>query len=783
MTTGCLQRAISSRTRNRLTSSFVIVAIGLWLTRNYWFPGRYMVGFDAYAYSGPNALVTAEAIRNWRLPLINEFIFGGVTHFGNPQAGVMYAPRLLTAFMETNRAMGYLVALHVVWLGLGMRFFLRRFAIGDLASTFSSVIMMMSGAVLTKALQFEQILVVAWLPWMLLAIHRLMDSAFETERRELVGRRVAQLAVVTAATCSAGHPQMTYEIAVASAFLVVMLVVGDRRRAVSWRVVRHKIVGLAAGVGLGALIIIPQLWASFVATRESRLARGRDLESLETSALALTIRASARSLFGSIRQVRPDLFVGSFEPVSYVGVVVVLLALLGFVSVGWGTSEKMWLYGFGAMGLFSAIMALGPRTFFFRIAFEFVPGFDLARVSARWLVIVTFVLCIAAAVGLEGLKNRPTPRMFAVFTSVAVIGLLFVLVVTELPYRFTLVSWMTLAILSMGAVAVASRTSLGPVVSIAVMMLALVETYSASTLWHAPVDPVDEPFTAVRSDFSEWLSSRDGYTIALTEDFGPAPEVIEGLRPNANVLQGIRSIDGYDGGVQVTERWATALSRFAVAPNPESPLRDAVRLPLDPDLAARTGIRFVVVDQRRVDPAVGIGWGAPIRSAERFDLYENPSWRGEARAWTAARAVAGVEIQTLLRDGNFDADVALVETESSNLPNRCRTSCGEVQLSAERENPERISIVGEFAQPSLVTFPVQVGPGWKASVDGVDSPMVPLDGLFVGTEVSAGLHTIVFEYRPGWLMPLSVIAVLSLILTLALMLPWSEIRRQRTERR
>ena len=28
------------------------------------------------------------------------------------------------------------------------------------------------------------------------------------------------------------------------------------------------------------------------------------------------------------------------------------------------------------------------------------------------------------------------------------------------------------------------------------------------------------------------------------------------MRPNANVLAGVASIDGYDGGVQITERWA-----------------------------------------------------------------------------------------------------------------------------------------------------------------------------------------------------------------------------------
>lgn len=766
-----LSRAFFAVARHRLFPSVVIVAAGLWLTRNYWLPGRYVIAFDTYTYSGPNSVITAEAVRHWRLPLINEFIFGGATHFGNPQNGVMYPPRLLTAFVETNRAMGYLVAVHVVWLGWGMRRFLRSLAVGEVGAVFASVALMMSGAVLTKAGQFEQIIVVAWLPWLLLAILRVMEPVGETMGIPAIGRRVAVLALVTAAVCSAGHPQMTYEIAVASVFFVITLALIERHRTSSWRRAGRRFLGVAAGVGLGTLVVIPQLWASLLATRDSQLSSGRDLESLETSSLALTVRASARALLGSIRQVSPDMFVGSFEAVSYVGVTVGLLALFGFVSVGRGRNGQVWLYGFGILGLFSLIMALGPRTFLFRWAFAMVPGFDLGRVSARWLVISTFVLCVAAAVGLENLKRRVPRSSVMVVSGAAVVGFVFVFGVTNLPDRFTLVSWLVLAALVVGVLAVASRTTSGRSWSIVVVALAICEMYAISLPWHSPVEPAGKPFTEVRSDLSDWLSTQSGYTVALTEDFGPIDEIIQGLRPNTNVLLGIRSIDGYDGGVQVTKRWSDALGRFSVEPDPELPLRSAVRSPLDPGVAARTGIRFVLVDRRRIDPVVGIGWGSPTRSEGIYDLYENPEWQGEARVWGAARAFRRSEIQAVLRGGGVDADVALVESPLEKLPETCRAPCDEPDLIVVRERPEKVSISGEFTRPSLVTFPMQAGPGWEAAVDGIDSPVVPLDGLFLGTEVPAGRHTIVFEYRPAWLMPTVIVSVLALMVNLWLIRP------------
>ena len=112
----------------------VVSVVALWLSRSFWFPGRYVVGFDTYAYSGPNVQVTEEAWRNFRLPILNDLIFGGVPHLGNPSAGALYAPQLITLLFGTNRAMGILVALHLVLLGVGMVWLLRRLGIGRVGS-------------------------------------------------------------------------------------------------------------------------------------------------------------------------------------------------------------------------------------------------------------------------------------------------------------------------------------------------------------------------------------------------------------------------------------------------------------------------------------------------------------------------------------------------------------------------------------------------------------------------------------------------------------------------
>ena len=67
-----------------------------------------------------------DSWRARRLPLWNEYIFGGVTHLGNPPAGALYPPKVIGLFFDTNRAMGVLVAAHLVLLAVGMVLLVRR---------------------------------------------------------------------------------------------------------------------------------------------------------------------------------------------------------------------------------------------------------------------------------------------------------------------------------------------------------------------------------------------------------------------------------------------------------------------------------------------------------------------------------------------------------------------------------------------------------------------------------------------------------------------------------
>ncbi len=60
---------------------------------------------------------------------------------------------------------------------------------------------------------------------------------------------------------------------------------------------------------------------------------------------------------------------------------------------------------------------------------------------------------------------------------------------------------------------------------------------------------------------------------------------------------------------------------------------------------------------------------------------------------------------------------------------------------------------------SLVVLADTYFPGWKATVDGEDAPIVRTDHLLRGVVVGKGAHTIEFRYAPwswrvGWIVSL-----------------------------
>ncbi len=765
---------ISPRDRFAGAAPYALVTFAaLILTRTFWMPGRFAVGFDTFAYSAPHLEVTERAVRDLRIPQINDLIFGGVPQLGNPQVGVWYPAHLLTLLFETNRAMGLIVTAHVVALGLGTVLLARTLGAGRLGAAVSGVAFLASGAVLVKAIQFEQILSLTWTPWLLVAIHRVLHS--DDPRRP-----VAAMAAATAAVLVAGHPQIAYQTVILALALTVGFAVGDER----WR----RLPRLAGGIGLGAAIAAPPLVAAVAATSDSAIDLGRSLADLRSPALSVQGDHFARALIGTPQEIDPAVFSGGAESVGYLGVAALLLAVIGNARAVGRSESRSWAISLTALGVLAAFWSLGPRTPIFDAAYEVVPGFDLARGSGRWLVIVALVGALFAGIGIEAIADRARWRdPLTALGAVAVTAVAIAAGTFDTFAGRTATIWIVLAALVIGATALAARTggagSRAAAFALVAVMVAELGLMNRTSFPQLVAD--DTRFTAHRSAATDWLVGQDGYTIAFTDD-GAAPDyLVPGLRPNTNALFGIPSIDGYDGGVQITERWANALYRFSAEPQRTLPMRNSLPVPLPRDAMARVGVRFVLLDHDRPASLFLDEWDGPLASDDEFGVYENPAWIGEAIAWSAAEPVRSErEASDRLRTapGRW-ASVALVDDPDVRLA--CEATprdCAPVGLAVDHRSPEHRVVRTSFDHPSVVMLTSQALAGWSVTVDGSAADEIVVDGLFLGVAVPAGDHVVEWRYRSPLLAPSVAVSLVALLTTIALALPagvWARMRRPR----
>lgn len=284
--------------RLRIAEPLLAAAVALWFSRVFWLPGRHVVGFDTVAYTAPNYRVTIDAWRDGRLPLWNDLIFGGVVHAGNPQTGAFSPAKLIGLWFDTNRALNLTVAVHLVVMAVGTVLLLRRLGARPPAGLLAAVMMVGGGATLTRSIQFEQIVVLAWAPLLLWAITGVMTET-STDRADARGpdRRwggsnrwarsgrwgsgrpwgaMAATGAVTAMVLVSGHPQLTYQVTVLAAAWTVPFAIAAPRRSLE----------LAAGVVAGVLASSVHLLAALAATRDSAITAGRDLDELASPLLS-----------------------------------------------------------------------------------------------------------------------------------------------------------------------------------------------------------------------------------------------------------------------------------------------------------------------------------------------------------------------------------------------------------------------------------------------------------------------------------------------------------------
>jgi hypothetical protein len=745
------------------------------------FLGRALVDYDAFVYFYPQRVFLAQSLLAGHIPLWDPQLFLGAPFLANPQTAVLYAPSWLFMFGPVQSVYTAQLVLHAFLAAYFTYLFVRHaFGVLPLAAAVGGLTYAFGGFAVGQVGHLNQISAAAWLPAVLLAYNRFV-----------VTRRVAWLAVGALALTMqllAGHPQETYMT------LIVLGVFGLVTAPWGSRWLFACAAGGAAMCVLGACLAAAQLLPTLELAPLS--IRGDGVNWADAVAGSLPPYLAVRALLPPYW-----LTVPYTEYLGYVGVSAVTLGLLAILR---GRSAPV-IFGV-IVSLLGIVLALGENSGFFALAFNSVPQFDTFRVPARWLLLWAFGAAVLAATGADwiGRGSEVYLRQRSLWIRAALVVLIVVVGVAwqqsngeDFPARRTPLLFLALiaATLSIGALPHLTRPSLALALLLALSGGELWAAANASPLRQAPPPAVGEGemvdwFRAHGIDAQQRLLSlaRPEYVPASEEAVRselawlPKPLVDQvlvaqkwhdTLTPNVPLQYGLNTADGYDGGVLPLLRWLHFSGLVVQSPRPDGVLLTRlVDLP-SARILDLLGVRYLVANETTAPRAdlqmVDFG---DLRLFVRPDPV--PLSLVVFGATPAADESAALD-RMAASDFDPNREVVIEAAVDSAQPGAAPTAVTPDVVSAE-DWRAHVSLT----QPGYLLQREAFYPGWRARVDGLETPLVRADSVFRAVALPAGEHDVEIYFDSSSFKRGALISLAGMVVIIVL-LAWRPIIRTRVQ--
>jgi hypothetical protein len=573
----------------RLLIMLLLIALTLAFFWKLAFTDLMLARGDTFFYFYPLWTARDAALSQGQLPLWAPSPFMGIPLLSDPQSGTFYPPNWLTLGLAPPDAVRISILLHITWAGIGAFALTRRvMKLPRIPALIAAVIFVFGGYVGAHVEQINQLQGIVWLPWALLCL----DASRHRPRLF-----VPLLAMIFALQLFSGHTQTVFMTGVALGIYGLIAPLTDsepRSRDNILRRIMLVLIGLGIAVVLAVILALPQLYPTLELTSLSNRTGGFNPQ--ETLAFSWNPLLVGRGMLPSY-----DAQVFG-EYVAYIGVIGLVLAVIGMLTPDrrrWVCLALVVVGGLLALGYYNPLNWTLAR----------LPGFNLFRVPARWLALVTLGLAMLAGLGTERLLTADFTRRQLLIRLAAILLILGPLMVSSMlssrvtdeidgsavPTITTWLLWIVALALSCGLLVLSGwRRRLPPIV-IRVVIRALpaitviavmVELWLASTAmpYNDLVDPqvyhdarmsvyqlqaldTDDPAS---DSFGRMLSISTLFfdpgdkavlesrwrSLNMTERASrtafTATKAKEVIAPNLPLMWGVPSIDGYGGGLLPT---------------------------------------------------------------------------------------------------------------------------------------------------------------------------------------------------------------------------------------
>ena len=679
-------------------------------------PNSHMSGFDKLAYTTPNFVSVLTSYSQGVYPLWNTTQFLGSPLLGNMQAGAMYPFRLIGLATGAASAIDLLTFLHLLILLMGLWLLLEgNLRLAPFSGAIAVFVVLGTSAFAIKVWQFEQLLVLAWLPWLLITT----DYCLKTRHKFAA---TASLAIILSLFVTAGHPQMVaFSIPLVSAWII-----GRAWDLNSWRNIYRIVIGGVIAIFVSAPQLIATISTASLMAKSDRASASYEQYSLNPQRLPSEFIA-----FPPVTGL--EVPSAGFETLLGLSIIAsIFLAVTPLVIVK-SAHFKATTSAILIVTISSTVLALGSYLPFFTFALEAIPGFSSSRVPARWLIFVVLGASLLVAFvynalqSLEDLSGQNAAIGLGLFVA-AILGL-FVIApgYRSFPAVATVIISTALALTLFFVIPHQKGIAI-----FVILTFLSINIYATKT--SLPIS-----FTSNKqmvSPVTDFLIANPGPVLSLAEDrLSDSYYLQSTLRPNANSNIGIISLDGYDGGLLIAENWVSAGQKLKDEEfNIDLTMRSQIDRPVNANELGKLGVRWVLIDETTLGAKEQLdGFQASSFEYGLISIYENPNWKGFA--FTEDMRDGGIERVSVGPYGE-------IGTSSS------------FEFSIEAKSDTRLVLAQRF------------DPGWVASIDGVSVNVMPYEDFMTSIDVPQGPHLVKISYEPAWFMPSMILQIVGIFLVL-----------------
>ncbi len=676
-------------------------------------------------------------LRQGRLPLWMPCVDSGYPYQADPQSAFFYPPALLNVLLHfasgaAEFSLGALqleATLHILLAALLMYGFLRA-EVRHHASALTGALVFGFGGYLTgyPVLQMAIIEAAAWLPLALWGARRF------ARRGDL--RSAALMAAPLALSILAGHPQ-TYTFVFYA--VVFYFLYRARREGVAWR---STAIRLVAAIGLAVALSAAQLLPSIEYAR------------LSSRAGLSYVEASAGFPLADLLQFVVTGVVSQFNPL-YAGLLPLALAGLA-IGAALNRDKVFWL----VLGIAGFLLSFGSSLAVFDPVYWLAPGYRLFRGQERHALIVVLSLSVLAAYGADVLLRRMPRQARAWLLGVIrwlAVGLVLLLV------GLAAVSYLSWQGRDPGLQTLPDRVALAVIALAASLgVLSLRSIRSARRRWLPVAMVVILGFDLASANRAvNWTTPHDPFpaqpAVEAIQADAPAPSIFrvhneQRLPGHSLCMAGLAEVGG------ITPIRLGEYDRFVTTVPRE------VRWQL-------LNVRYVVTWRSVLDDHLGQQVDAALLSQQgegEEAIYVYRLNEDHPRAWVVRRAETRLDrsaIYAALAEPGFDPMSLAYTTSLVHVD----PSGGADRVSVSSLDSTHLVLEADLAARGLLVASEVNYPGWEATVNGVSTPIVEVDGLLRGVELVTGLSRVEFTYRPlslrvgGFLSGVSLFAWMGLV--------------------